>query len=130
MYPIAKARYFTATALWGQNATQGNDASNSALAEATIKLKKLAVYARYEWVQKTAEELVLSPVLFVPTENFNINQFTAGLSYDLLELHHTRFALGGQFTLFHTNEGLNALYGKNPASAELYLHIYPGLLNQ
>ena len=94
VYPITERKYFAATALWGQNAVAGQGASNSALFEATMKLKKLAVYTRYEWVQKSAEELNLDPVVFGNYAQYAINVITFGAGYDLFNVGAVTIAAG------------------------------------
>jgi hypothetical protein len=94
--------------------------------EATARLRKLALYSRYEWVQKSGEELVLDESIYDHHEMYPVNAITAGVSYDILELRKTRLALGAQLSLYHADSRLDALYGKNPLAGQVYLHIYPG----
>jgi len=60
---------------------------------------------------------------------FPVNAFTIGFNYDLLNLGQTRFAVGSQISLYHAPASLNSLYGKNPLAAEVFIRIYPGLMN-
>ena len=129
VFPITQEKYFATTALWGQNITAGQAASNSALLEATIKLHHTALYTRYEFVQKTGEELYLNPVMYSADQQFNINVITAGVSYDLLHVAGVTTSIGGQLSFYHASQELDNLYGKNPISSEIYLHFYPRLMN-
>ncbi|MEP6724164.1 MAG: hypothetical protein ABJC98_00025 [Bacteroidota bacterium] len=119
---------FNATFLWGMNKTAGQDGEHAALAEASWRIKKLALHARYEWVQKSVEELNLDEIVYGHDAVFPINAFTLGLNYDLLQTHQTRLAIGSQLSLYHAPASLNSLYGKNPLAAEVYIRIYPGLM--
>jgi hypothetical protein len=115
-----------ATAVWGQNKSKGYDGENAFLLEGSWRKNKLALHARYEWVQKSTEELSLDETDYGHHAVFPVNAFTAGFNYDLLKFGNTRLAGGSQFTLYHANEKLNSLYGKNPMAIEVYLRLYPG----
>ena len=115
-----------ATAVWGLNKTEGHNGENAALVEAEWKKNKLAVHSRYEWVQKSVEELDLNEITYGHNVIFPVNAFTAGFNYDLLNIGQTRLAGGGQFTFYNADERLNSLYGKNPMAVEVYLRLYPG----
>jgi hypothetical protein len=124
--PFAKkSTYFSATALWGQNKIAGQDPSNSFLAEAMMKWKRTNIYTRYEWVQKTSEELNLDPLLFEPVKQHPVNAATLGAGYDLLTFAHITVVCGGQFTFNFTPADLQNLYGNTPVAGEIYLHFYP-----
>jgi len=127
-YPFGKEHFFNGTVLWGLNKTSGHDGENAVLAEATLRLVKFALYTRYEWVQKSTEELALDEAVFAEHEVFPVNEWTLGLTYDLVELAKTRLALGAHATWFHGAERLWGLYGRNPVGAEFFLRIYPALM--
>jgi hypothetical protein len=123
--PINHDKYLSATALWGQNESNVTNASNSALLEATLKLNRLALYTRYEWIQKSNEELNIVGMFYSePYVQHNINAFTLGAGYDLFNLGYIMVAAGAQITMDHAAD-LAYLYGDNPLSCEVYLHIYP-----
>lgn len=126
-YPLGNDRSFNATALWAVNKVKQHDGENAALLEASLRIKKLAVYTRYEWVQKSQEELDLDPALY-GEGLFPVHALTAGVNYDLLRLHLVNVAIGGQLSWYHADKALNALYGKNPLAGELFLRIYPSLM--
>jgi hypothetical protein len=115
-----------ATAIWGMNKSKGHDGENAFLLEGSWRKNKLALHARYEWVQKSTEELSLDEAAYGHHIVFPVNAFTAGFNYDLLKFRNTRLAGGSQFTLYHADEKLNSLYGKNPMAVEVYLRLYPG----
>jgi len=120
---------FNATLLWGMNKTPGHGAEHAVLAEVSWKKKKLALHTRYEWVQKSVEELNLDETVYGAGAVFPVNAFTIGFNYDLLNLGQTRFAVGSQISLYHAPASLNSLYGKNPLAAEVFIRIYPSLMN-
>lgn len=122
---LANNSTINATALWGVNKVQHRGGENAILIEGQWRKNKLAFHSRYEWVQKGIEELSLDEAIYGHDAVFPVNAFTLGVNYDLLNIGKTRLAGGGQFTLYHADERLNTLYGKNPMAYEIYLRIYP-----
>ncbi len=120
--------FFNATGLWGMNKVEGQDGEHAALLEAALRKERLVVYGRYEWVQKSGEELNLDEDDFGHDALFPVNAFTLGAGYDVLRFGPLRTSLGAQVAAFRADERLDALYGKLPFSGEVYLRIYPGLM--
>ena len=106
------------------NKIKDQKAANAFLLEGSWKRNKLELYSRYEWVQKSTEELNLDENIYGQNSVFAINSLTAGLSYDLFKLGQLNIAGGGQFTFYHAGEDLDDLYGKNPMAFEVYLRLY------
>ena len=125
VYQLTRNSYTAVTALWGQNATSGHPLSNALLLEATYKVKLLTVYGRYEWVQKSGEDLSLDPSHYQPYGLFAIQSATAGLSADLFHVGHINISPGIQATVYHADASLNPVYGQYPVGGEVYLHFYP-----
>jgi len=125
--PLGDEQNFNATVLWGLNKTKGYEGENAALLEAAYRVKKLSVYSRYEWVQKSTEELNLNENIY-GTNLFGVNALTLGLNYDVLNLKKFKGALGAQASLYNTNNALNPLYGKNPIGGQIFFRIYPALM--
>jgi hypothetical protein len=126
--PLAHDGIFNATAIWGVNKSKGHSGENAIVLEASWKKNKLTLHSRYEYVQKSIEELVLDEDIYGHNTIFPVNAITAGVNYSLLKFEGTRLALGSQFTLYHTDKKLNNLYGKNPMAFEIYLRLYPGIM--
>jgi len=126
--PLPHNSWLNATALWGLNKTPGHDGENAALLEAALRLSKWEVYTRYEWVQKSSEELNLAPGEYGAHTLYPVNALTLGLTYDVLEIAHTRLAVGGHLMGFYTGRKLHTLYGKDPMSGEVFIRVYPGLM--
>ncbi|HEY8895893.1 MAG TPA: hypothetical protein VIM79_13800, partial [Niastella sp.] len=118
---------FDATVLWGMNKQRSHDGENAFMAEGSWRMKKAAIYTRYEYTEKSAEELVIEPAFEAQTV-FGIHAFTLGANYDLFELYKTRVAAGGQWSIYGAPESLNTFYGKNPMAIQVYLRIYPALM--
>jgi hypothetical protein len=127
VYPFSSRVYFASTALWGQNKMSGHGSSNSALLEATLKSNRVVLYTRYEWVEKSVEELDLDPLIYGDPENlFPVNAISLGMGYDLFSIGNLNIACGGQLSFYKAGQALRTLYGSSPVSGQLYLHIYPG----
>ena len=93
-----------------------------------FRKNRIAIHARYEWVQKFREELALNETIYGLNTLFPVNAFTGGFNYDLLKIGQTRLAGAGQLTFYHADQKLNSLYGKNPMAFEMYIRIYPGMI--
>ncbi len=127
-YPLGEEKYFDATATWGVNKIKHEKGDNAVLAEVNLRMKWIAFYVRYEWAQKTGEELNLDSVKFRMDKVFPLSEIIAGASYDLLHLHPVNIAVGGQLSYGHTTSELYSVYGKNPLGGEIYLRIYPSAM--
>jgi hypothetical protein len=118
-----------ATALWGMNKIKGHDGENAILLEAEWRKHKLAIFSKYEWVQKGLEELDLDENQFGHDAVFPVNAFTLGFNYDILKMGKSNLAAGAHGTLYHADKRLDPLYGKNPMALEVYLRLYPGRMD-
>ena len=125
--PLMNNNSFNATAVWGINKLKDKNGENAALLEASYHLKKIAFYGKYEYVQKSTEELNLDESVY-GNILFNVSAYTLGINYDLLNLKKTKIAVGTHFTLYNEDEKLYSLYGKNPTAFEVYLRIYPSIM--
>lgn len=123
---VSDHSWWAATALWGQNKMKDELASNAALLEATFKMRRLAIYGRAEWVQKSVEELNLNGAFGIPGHLLDVGSGTAGAAYDLFSLHKLTVAGGAQLSISKFAKRLQGLYGETPIAGEVYLHIYPG----
>jgi hypothetical protein len=121
--------FFNATTTWGLNKVKNHEGEHAFLLEASWNKNKLALYSRYEYVQKSAEELVLDEAVYGHDAIFPVNAITFGFSYDLLNLNKARIAAGSQFSLYNADKKLESIYGKNPMAAEVYIRLYPALMN-
>jgi hypothetical protein len=116
-----------ATALWGMNKQKDHDGENAALAEASFRKNRTAIYTRYEFTEKSAEELVLNDG-FDEHDIFNVHALTLGANYDILKMGKLNLAGGGQWSIYGAPSSLNSIYGKSPMSFQLYLRLYPELM--
>ena len=124
-YKFGEEHFFNATALWGVNQIEDHNAENSLLAEGTLTLSRWNFYLRYEWIQKSGEELDLEDEGFGDVAIFKAHSVTLGTAYDLVHSGVLNMALGGQVSILSPDTRLQSLYGNMPLSAEVYLRIYP-----
>jgi hypothetical protein len=125
---LSNDSYWASTLVYGQNHYSDNGKTlPSALLESTLQLSKTAIYGRYEFVRKDAEELDLQNV-YPANPNFNINALTLGVSQILTIIKRTDVRAGVQGSLNFSPGPLQTLYGAAPASVEVYLHISPSLI--
>jgi hypothetical protein len=121
-------KLLNAAAVWGYNYIDEHHKEHSALAEASYVAKKNTVYGKYEWVQKSAEELNLDEGQYGHDSRFPVHAITAGYARALFTLANTNLSLGAQTTLYVVSNDLKDLYGKTPVAGEIYLRISPGLM--
>lgn len=118
-------KLLTAALIYGFNDSGGDHQENSLLVEGNYQLNKWALYSRYEWVEKSTEELQLP----LGDQIFSINSITLGFNYRIGSWLKTDIALGVQGTVNFIPESLESFYGQTPFSAETYLRIVPRLMN-
>lgn len=124
---IGSARSLNATALWGMNKQKNHDGENAALLEASYRINRTALYTRYDFTEKSAEELVLADS-FDEHDVFNVHALTVGANYDLFKVGRLNVAGGGQWSIYSAPQALDDIYGKNPMSFQVYLRIYPQMM--
>lgn len=127
-YPLKKDSRLNATALWAVNKQKDHAGENAVLVEGSAGLGNLSFHARYEWVQKSVEELVLDENVYGHDAIFPVNAFTVGLDHKLFTVGSLMLRAGTQFTYYHSDSRLNSLYGKNPTAFQVYLKINPVLM--
>lgn len=121
-----KNRYLNSTFVWGNNDSGADHRENSFTAESTLQTDRLALYMRYEWIEKSAEELLLDQ--FNDHDIFPISALTLGFNYIFFRKFNTNVAAGLQSTLYNADSRLDPVYGNNPLSLEIYIRISPALM--
>ena len=106
------------------NKTKDLQGENAVLLEGSHSKQRTTVYGRYEWVQKSTEELGFSDAVYGHDVLLPVQALTAGASYDVLNVGKTKIALGAQLTVYRPGDRLSNFYGKTPLAAEVYLRIY------
>ena len=124
--PVAvSGNYFTSSLIWGMNDYGANNKQHSVLLEGTEQLKKQAIYSRYEFVQKSSEELNLTDSY--ANKLFNIQKLTIGTNRRLFTAASIEVVGGVQASVNVPPSSLQNLYGKAPMSGQVYIEIRPRL---
>lgn len=128
--PLQMNNWLNATAAWGLNERLGLEGAHALLMEAAWRDRRMGIYARYEWVQKSAEELALDETLYGYHTLYNVNAVTGGFNFDLFELSQVRLALGSQLTIYLPELALTSVYGTYPLGFEVFFRMYPALMQR
>ena len=113
----------------GANAHSGQDGlSHATLLESEALLdRRNTVLVRAEFVQKTAEELVLPASADIsPEERFNVGTMSLGFIRELGRASGLTVGIGVQGTLNFLPGTLSAFYGsRNPLGGTVFIRIRP-----
>ncbi|HEX8040953.1 MAG TPA: hypothetical protein VF490_17470 [Chryseosolibacter sp.] len=118
--------FLTSALIWGYNDSGDNHREHSLTLESNLQLDRFAAYGRFENIEKSAGELLISD--YDEHELFTINALTLGINYTFLRQCNTNFALGAQGTLYSADKRLDPVYGNNPKALEVYLRISPAIM--
>nr|MDQ3024726.1 hypothetical protein [bacterium] len=111
--------------VWGRNAGDESE-FDSYLVESSLKQDgSWSPYLRYEWVEKSAEELVLPSPQFDSHDEFAIQQATVGMTIDLGDKGDWQWGLGGAYVVSLSPNSLDPVYGSNPDGWNIYLRAHP-----
>lgn len=121
-------RYWTSTANWGYNYVDADHQEHSVLLETNLQDDKVAVYGRYEWIQKSADELGFRDPVFGHDDVFGIHALTVGANRQLYQIGAVHLHAGAQLTAFRPDSQLHPYYGQLPVSGQVYLRLFPALM--
>lgn len=121
--PFANGSWATSL-IWGRvHKVAGNRNLNGYLLESTANfLSRNYLFERVELVDKD-ELFPGNPSL--PT--VRVGAYTFGGARDLVQNHLWQMALGADFTIYSKSSALDASYGANPVSFQIFLRVRPGL---
>lgn len=112
------------TLVWAMNDKESHSMKeHSVLYENNLQFPKQALYSRYEFVQKGAEELDLTSSFGHKT--FDIHAVTLGYNRNIAPFAPVEILLGAQATLNFPAPQLRPLYGSKPLGLEVYLQLRP-----
>ena len=120
-----KTRDLNTALIWGFNDKGAGHKEHSILLESNYRFGRNAFYGRYEWVQKSTEELQLEDQLGHQT--FDVQVLTAGYNRGIWKSKLVDLAAGTQVTLNFPAAGLQPIYGRVPVGFQVYLQLRPGL---
>ncbi len=115
----------TGALVWGYNDEINLHREQSLLLEMNYQLKRIALYSRYEWVDKSTEEL---RVASLGDKILSIQSLTLGVNRSIASWLKTNIALGVQGTFNLIPSLLEPFYRINPFSAEVYVRVIPRLM--
>ena len=119
---VGNSGFISTSVVWGMNSYE-EKGLNSFLIESNWQLEPLAIYSRYEYIQKDAHELQLHQ--FTEDNTFNINAWTVGLNKKLIEFKAVHLSAGVQGTVNFPDKKLENIYGKSPLAAQVYIKLFP-----
>lgn len=114
--------------IWGMNQIKDHVAEHAFTLEGAWQKQKITFFGRYDFVQKSAEELVLGAG-FTTDDLFNIHAISLGFNYQLFTARSGNIAIGSHLTYYQSSTGLQGIYGKHPMAFEAYLRLYPKLMS-
>ncbi|MEX2592666.1 MAG: hypothetical protein WD426_07820 [Anditalea sp.] len=120
--------FLNSTAVWGHNNAEGHHSQHSFLLESALSLNTTTIYGKYEWVEKSTENLLLDEEKYGHGVLFPVNAISLGIQQNLFTALKTNMAVGVQGSWYSVGNQLEELYGKNPLALQLYLRAYPGLM--
>ena len=122
---ISSSQQYDAALVWGYNDKSDGHHEHSVLFEDNHRFGKNALYSRYEFVQKSTEELNLEDML--GERIFPVHTVSLGYNRTLFEKGSGALAVGTQFKLNFIPSGLQNLYGNLPVGGQVYIQIRPAL---
>jgi hypothetical protein len=112
------------TLVWGMNDKEFHRTKeHSVLYENNLQLQRQAMYGRYEYIRKSAEELELETTLGPKT--FNIHALTLGYNRNISPAAPVEILAGLQTTINFPDRQLKPIYGSVPVGLEIYLQLRP-----
>lgn len=112
------------TILWGANRSAGH-VENSLLAETNLEIgRKNAVFARAEYVRKSAEELVLPTM--DPGREFDVRSLVGGYVREVTSIPGGSIGVGVRASVNFVPASLEPYYGsRTPAGVGVYVRVRP-----
>jgi hypothetical protein len=120
---------WSAAAIWGQNRPVDGDmqATNAALLETSLTEGPSTVLARLEYVEKSAEDLVLPPSSGVlPERVFGVGSFSMGYIRELGGFWGLTGGIGALATMNVVDKELERFYAsRNPFGGAVFVRVRP-----
>lgn len=122
---MKKQTFIASSLVVGVNHSTESPRTRSLLLESVLSLKPLALTGRYEFIQKDALELAIRTE---PRSVYDSHVFTLGLSRHLNNTGPVVFRAGVQGSYYLLDERLDPIYGKDPFSGVVFLHVMPAMM--
>lgn len=118
--PLGMGHYLLSSVIFGLNKIDDHKEPSLGL-ETALLLDRWSFFARYENLQKSAEELVLGESL----RNYTIHALKPGMAYRFASVGWLDMRLGAQATFHFIEASLRPVYGERPMAAEVFLRFSP-----
>ncbi len=114
--------HWCSTLVWGRNRKEAERTTqNGYLAESTLNFaRRNYAFTRLELVDK--DELRAT----VPNRSFRIGAFTLGGTRDVVQASRWQLGLGAGVTFYRKPAALDAVYGRDPVSLQVFVRVRPG----
>lgn len=122
---IKADKHYSAALIWGLNDKGEDHKEHSILLEDNYQFGKNALFSRYEFLQKSTEELDLEDEL--GHQAFNVHVFSLGYNRRLFQQGLFEMTAGTKATINFPEKELQPLYGKTPVGLQFYLQLRPAL---
>ena len=122
---INTSKHYSAALIWGLNDKGEDHKEHSLLLEDNYQFGKNAIFSRYEFLQKSTEELDLEDELGHQT--FNVHVFSLGYNRRLFQKDFFELTGGTKATINFPAKELKPLYGDMPVGFQVYLQVRPSL---
>ena len=124
--PLGNDSNWSNTFVWGQNHDTNEGKTQSFLIESNYQRGRDTVYLRWERVEKSGHELVLTGA--DESRIFPVSGYTVGYVHDLSHGRGLDIGLGTQFAVNDRPEGLDRYYGGDLGYAfQFFLRIRPSV---
>lgn len=122
---IGASKHYSAALIWGLNDKGEDHKEHSILLEDNYQFGKNALFSRYEFLQKSTEELDLENELGHAT--FDVHVFSLGYNRSLLQKGVFDLTAGTKATVNFPAKELKPLYGKLPVGFQVFFQVRPAL---
>jgi hypothetical protein len=122
--PLANGRSLDLSLVWGRNRVDREDLDSWLLEGEWDGDSGVVPFGRLEYVEKSAEELVLPPA-FDAERVFPLRQATVGVIYGLPIHGPLAWGLGAQAVGGFAGRDLRTVYGKDPGGWSVFLRLRP-----
>jgi len=122
---ISSSQQYDAALIWGYNDKSDGHREHSFLLEDNHRFGANVFYGRYEFVQKSPEELNL--INLMDSKTFPLHSISLGYNRRLIENHTAALCAGAQLRLNFIPAGLKDLYGTVPVGAQVYVQLRPAM---
>ena len=124
--PLGHDTNWSNSFVWGQNNETHEGKTQSFLIESNYQRARDSVYGRWERVEKSGHELVLSDVDLERV--FTVSGYSLGYVHDFSHGDGIDIGLGAQFTINDAPDRLDRYYGDDlPYGFQFFLRIRPSL---